>query len=604
MLYNILMDLFARQKSLVHVLQVVYAHTETSDGGDLYLTRFAEPYFEHLDTRNWYENNWFEANKIRLKGTSSVYRVPTKEVNGKSLDLVVKNCRVGEDVPLDTHTLQEFCDAEFNSPWEEFSLVMEMREGAYGPRDVKVKTQRPFAIYVPPDRMQAWQSGRSRSKINKIHAKHPGIDLDILKQYKLIYEWIHGMNLPEVFEHIDINNDEIIGHLKVLNAQVLSELDSKGYLVADMKPEHVIFSEPDTLEILEIGRSSGNKDAYKKQVEFVYKLVREGGYSVIDYELLLRTAKHEEEVKNSRRHHYLDDQRDRFKPTALPAHLKTTEVFGVPYIYGHAESTGGHLWVVGKNARLFDYFLPERWRKTPSLKLSETKEVFYTITKDNIHLVWEPSRVGEVPGDDDEDRFDPKIKKFGRNSPFEEFAIAQRLTELGIPTVYMRAIYMTGTPKIEPSQDLRKYESHRHILDPDGNPILQENFNYITIRGYYNGPDYSVAERGPLYTPMDLMRAVYKGIIDEATCRILVDEVKEKLKDAGYDGSLLKPNDLLLAVDGEGNIMNNSFGAPEVIICNFELIWDLSGTMKSPVVPSYDDLVDMSEYEREERFKR
>ena len=143
-----------------------------------------------------------------------MYRVPTREVNGKSLDLVVKNCRVGEDVPIETHTLQEFCDAEFNSPWEEFSLVMEMREGTYGPREIKVKTQRPLAIYVPPDRMQPWQSGRSRSKINRIHAKHPGIDLDILKQYKLIYEWIKGKNLPEVFEHIDINDEEIVRHLK------------------------------------------------------------------------------------------------------------------------------------------------------------------------------------------------------------------------------------------------------------------------------------------------------------------------------------------------------------------------------------------------------
>ena len=240
---------------------------------------------------------------------------------------------------------------------------------------------------------------------------------------------------------------------------------------------------------------------YKRQVDLLYQLIKEGHYSVIDYELLLRTAEHEEEVKISRRHHYLDDQRDRFKPTSLPAHLKRTEIFGVPYIYGHAESTGGHLWVVGRNARLFDYFLPERWRKTPSLKLSDKKEVFYTITKDNIHLVWETSRVGELPGEEDGGSDDPKIRQYGINSPFEEFAIAQKLNELGIPTVYVRAIYMTGTAKIEPSVDFRKYDSHKDILDPEGNPILRENHNYITIRGYYNGPDYSVARaRSALYT--------------------------------------------------------------------------------------------------------
>ncbi|MDA8433832.1 MAG: hypothetical protein M0Z60_12855, partial [Nitrospiraceae bacterium] len=490
--------------------------------------------------------------------------------------LVVKNCRVGEDVPIDTHTLQEFCDAEFNSPWEEFSLVMEMRESSYGPKEMRIKTQRPLAIYVPPDRMQAWQSGRSRSKINRIQAKHPGIDLDILKQYKMIYEWIKGKNLLEIFEHIDINDEELVRHLKVINYKALEDLAKKGYLVADMKPEHVIIGEEDTRRIEEMGKDEGEDDPVEKQVNFVHQLIHEGKYSVIDYELLLRTAEHEEAVKKSRRHSYLDDQRNRLKPTSLPAHLKRAEILGVPYIYGHAESTGGHLWVVGRNARLFDYFLPERWRKTPSLKLSDNKEVFYTITKDNINLVWETSRVGELP--DEEDYADPLVRANGINSPFEEFAIAHELKGLGISTVYVRAIYMTGTSKIERSADFRKYESHKHLFDPEGNPILQEQHNYITIRGYYNGPDPSVAEQGPQYSPVDLSKAVYKGLIDEATSRKLLAQVKERLRNAGYDGSLLKENDLLLAVDSGGKIMNNSDGEPEVIVCNFELIWKIPGT--------------------------
>ena len=113
---------------------------------------------------------------------------PRKEVEGKSIDLVVKNSRVGEDVPVDTHTLREFCDAEFNSPWEEFALNDELREGRYGPEDERVNIQHPMAIYIPPEKMQLWQSGRSRSKINRIRARHPGIDLDILKQYKLLFK--------------------------------------------------------------------------------------------------------------------------------------------------------------------------------------------------------------------------------------------------------------------------------------------------------------------------------------------------------------------------------------------------------------------------------
>jgi len=563
------------KKTLVNVLGVVYAHVKTSDGGDLYLTRFAEQYLTHFDTQNWYEPDWFNRHKIRLRGTGSVYKLPTKEVDGKVLNLVVKNCRVGEDVPIDTHTLMEFCDAEFNSPWEEFSLVMEMREGQYGPKDLKINTQRPMVIYVPPEIMQMWQSGRSRAKINRIRARHPGIDIDILKQYKLIYQWIEGYNLPEVFQFINVEEDMRVHHLKTIDRIATSDLDKKGYLVADMKPEHIIISENDTERIREMGqaKTDGSRD---DQIYYLYHLVNMGKYSVVDYELLLRTSAHEVEVKNSRRHSYLDDQRDRFTPTPLPDHLTNMEIFGVPYIYGHAESTGGHLWVVGKNARLFDYFLPERWRKTPSIRLSETKDVFYTITKDNIHLVWETSRVGEMP-DDEEVRLNPRIREFGINSPFEEFAIAHHLNNLGIPCVYVRAIYMTGTAKIEASTDFRRYESHKNILDPEGNPILQESHNYITIRGYYNGPDQWVAQQtGPLYSPIDLAQAVLRGLIDESQCRMLFRQVKENLKDVNYEGSLLKLDDLLLAVNANGEIVRDISGSPFVVICNFEHIWKCS----------------------------
>jgi len=559
------------RKSLVNVLGVVYVHTRTSDGGDMYLTRHAEQFHRHFDLSNWYEKSWFDEHKIRLRGTSSVYRVPTKEVGGRSLDLVVKNCRVGEDVPINTHTLQEFCDAEFNSPWEEFSLVTEMRDGRPGPGDMRVKTQRPMAIYVPPERMQLWQSGRSRAKINRIRSRHPGIDLDILKQYKLIYQWIEGKNLLEVFEHADVGQEELVRHLKAINAKVIGDLGGRGYIMADMKPEHIIISQEDTERIEEIGRS-GDGDAPRRQMEMVHRLLKEERYSVVDYELLMRTPEHENEVKFCRRHSYLDDQLNRFVPTPLPAHLSSAEVFGVPYIFGHTESTGGRLWVVGKNARLFDYFLPERWRKTPSLRLSDSKEVFYTITKDNIHLVWKTSRVGETPGGDDEGAV-AAFRRSGIPSPFEEFALANALSRLGIPTVYARAIYMTGSQKIEASSDLRKYQSHRGILDPEGNPILQENHNYITIRGYYNGPDHWVAEqKGPLYSPMDLSRALRLGIIDDSQCEGFMKKVKERLREAGYDGSLLEANDLLIALDAGKAIMKNVSGEPEVIICNFERI--------------------------------
>jgi len=310
----------------------------------------------------------------------------------------------------------------------------------------------------------------------------------------------------------------------------------------------------------------------------VYHLLTGGKYSVIDYELLFRTPEHEDRVKASRRHSYLDDMRDRMNPAPLPSHLSRTEVLGVPYIFGHAESTGGRMWVVGRNARLFDYFLPERWRKTPSLSLSEDNEVYYTVTKDNIHLVWETSRVGEFPADRKYNAAEiEKIRRYGINSPFEEFAIAQALNEQGIHAVYVRAIYTTGSVKIEVSVDPRKYQSHANIFDNDGNPVLDGQHNYITIRGFYNGTDEWVSEHGDeLLTPVDLVKAVRKKIITEAESKAFLEKVVARLHEAGYDGSLLKPNDLLLSLDTRGEIVKDKSGEPDIIICNFEVIWKIA----------------------------
>jgi len=572
------MDKSAPHTSLVNVLGVVYLHSKTEDGGDLYLTRHAEPHQEHLDIANWYEDAWFTEQRVRLLGTSSVYRVPTKPVNGTSLDLVVKHNRVGEDVPLNTHTLEEFVSAEFNSPWEEFALVMEMGDKQFGQRIEWVKVQRPLAIYVPPQPMQVWQSGRSRAKINRIRARHPGIDLDILKQYKLVYEWIRGKNLVEVFEHIRTEIPELVHHLKAMQKKAFDDLTAKGYHMADMKPEHVILDEDDCIRIGQAG-GDGAPAAAGKQIDMVYQLLSVGKYSVIDYELLFRTPEHEDRVKATRRHSYLDEMRDRFSPTPLPSHLSRTEIFGVPCVFGHAESTGGRMWVVGRNARLFDYFLPERWRKTPSLGLSEANEVFYTVTKDNIHLVWKTSRVGELPADKKYSAEEiEKIRQHGINSPFEEFALSQDLNRQGIHAAYVRAVYMTGSLKVEISADPRRYQSHRPIVDIDGNPVLAADHNYITIQGYYNGPDDWVPEHdGALLTPVDLAKAVKKGIIDGQQAEACLRKVIARLRDTGYDGSLLKENDLLLTVNGRGEVVNDQSGEADLIICNFEVIWKLAG---------------------------
>ena len=558
--------------SLTNVLGVVYFHSKTSDGGDIYLTQFGHPLASFLELDNWYEKEWFETRKERLQGTGSVYKVPTKCIDGQNLSLVVKNCRMGENVPLDTHTLMEFVNAEFNSAWEEFSLVMEMRENAFGPATITLHTQAPLAIYVPPEKLQLWQTGRSRSKMNRIAARHPGIDLDILRQYKLIYRWIEGKNLVEALEETGLHGAELENRLAPLTRKAIADLNDKGYAVADMKPVHIIIGDHDLAAIRAAAHRGDGPDAAEYHAG-VSRAIDHGAYSVVDYELLLRTPPHEQYVKSRRRHSYLDHQRDRFKETPLPPHLKALEIFGVPYIFGHVESTGGLLWVVGRDPNLFDFFLPERWRKTPSKKLSADNEVYYTLTKDNVHVVWKTSKVGEKPLNHQTAQHLELAQRYGYNSPFEEFAAAQFLNEHNVPTVYVRAIYVTGSKKLEESADMSRYESHACLVDPYGNPVLRENHNYITIRGYYNGPDRWVAQQDAhLLRPVDLLQAFSAGIIDKIEYEYTYASILKKISILGIDGSLLTGNDILVTIDEQGAVSREAGGLLEARVCNFELL--------------------------------
>ncbi len=192
--------------------------------------------------------------------------------------------------------------------------------------------------------------------------------------------------------------------------------------------------------------------------------------------------------------------------------------------------------------------------------------------------------MGEIPADKKYNAEEiEKIRHYGINSPFEEFAISEALNQLGIHAVYVRAIYETGSLKVEVSVDSRKYQSHQEIVDSDGNPVLAADHNYITIRGYYNGPDEWVSQHeNELFTPTDLIKAVRRKIIDEAQCRRFVEKTCARLRETGYDGSLLKANDLLIALDSKEKIVTDQSGEPDIIICNFEVIWKIADRTQAP----------------------
>ncbi|MFC1576736.1 hypothetical protein ACFL3N_00160 [Candidatus Omnitrophota bacterium] len=536
---------------VANILGVDYAHLRLKKGDDLFVTRYGLSFLKNLLPENfWTDNKWRENNSIRLSGSSCVYKVRTKKMQGKYKDIVIKWNRMGQDVPgaEEDDTLMY---AEFNSPFEEFSLVMDLRS-TMREYSGKIVTQKPLAIYVPSETVELWQTGRKEYKMQYKIDSHKEIALDMHRSYAVVYEWIKGIDAAQAFDK------EILveKYLKILTLGAEKKMQKIGFVVKDNKPHHVIVRPKQKT----LAKDRGGNILY----------------GLIDYELLERTPKREKELKKDKRLDYLERQRDRFKidtPNKFHPHLYHSVIFGVDYVYGHVESTKGRLWVVGKDPYLFDYFLPERWEKIPKTKISVYSDMYYTVTKDDIHLAWKLSKVGTRPDADPFKEGDKKILEYGYNSPFEEIAAAIELSRRGIPTIYPRAIY-TSSVKSEIS-DIHNPRDDRHksIYTPDGTPILDKAHDYMIIWGYWNGPDEKLATKdGDYYEGINTLQAYKEGIISKKQYYGLLRTEKEKMLEAGFEDLNLRGNHLLISLDSKKKVVVDDQGIPEIRVCNFEFL--------------------------------
>ena len=261
----------ACREETVSLLGVDYLKLETASG-DLYLTPFGLPFREQLDPRNWYSPEWFASHRTRLPGTSAIYKVSTRPSHGIGLNLVVRFSRVGEDIPMDTPTLYQYPDVEFNSPFEEFALVMQLRATCPGAGRVRIFTKRPLAIWSPAERRQLWQTGRHESKIAAKAARHPEVKLDILRQYLLVYGWIKGLNAVQGVEALGMTSAGGGAFLVDVTRRAIYDLSQHGFRMIDIKPEHVVLRfRPDGSLV----RRPGGQPAY----------------ALVDYELLERARR-------------------------------------------------------------------------------------------------------------------------------------------------------------------------------------------------------------------------------------------------------------------------------------------------------------------------
>ncbi|MBN2712300.1 MAG: hypothetical protein JXR97_07660 [Planctomycetes bacterium] len=447
----------------LRIMGVDYTHFVLPNGDDLYLTPYGLPLADHLTPDNYYSDlNWQAKNRRPLSGTSSVYYAKTKPIDGKQCEIVLKWNRMGQDIPGGTRAV-DFNNAEFNTPFEEFSLVYELRNTRYESPGA-IYTQKPLAIYVPNESLELDRLGRKAYRIRDKQNKHEEVQLHPQRRYAVIYQWIKGIDAYQAWKSDLITEKQ----LYFLAKRVKDAIERKGFIVADHKSTHIILRPQDDGTI--------RKDKRGRIL-----------YAYVDFELLHRTPDRETFIRSRNRKEYLKRQANRFSVKAeVPKHFYSVSIMGVNYIYRPIQSTGGALWVVGRDPELFDFFLPEKWRRTPRIKLSSHSQTYHTCSKDNVNLVWRVSRIGEIP---DMDPFRPeeqRILEAGYNSPFEEFALNRYLTDKGVLTTYPRAIYMTGSlSEIRASlKDEHKYESHKNIIMPDGEPLLRADRDYILIWGF------------------------------------------------------------------------------------------------------------------------
>ena len=271
-----------------------YVVLHLGEEGTLYVTRHGWPLLEQLLPAAWYTDQKYASIGRRMSvATGTVYRVPA-EAAGKTADLLIKFSRVGQEVPIwiepsaEAHiTQQDIANARFVGPFEEFGLCEEIRQGAFGPPQLHIRTKSPLAIYVPPRRYQPWQLGRQDSDFdisNNTQAEDPthlggaAVHLDKDLDYVLVYGWLHGDDAQVCYSRGEISREEF----ESLTPMVVAELEAKGFLMLDVKPLHFILRKRHQRRSSRTGEAAG--DFLRRNGQLVYAL--------IDYELVVRTQPH------------------------------------------------------------------------------------------------------------------------------------------------------------------------------------------------------------------------------------------------------------------------------------------------------------------------
>ena len=277
------------EESRVKVYGVRYVYLRDPVGNEFYVTRLGWGLLDNLRPSNWYNDKRYVKEGERLfEGSGHVYRMPTYNSHGNRRDLVVKFSRFAETVPL--HVAKTFPDkmpadigaAEFNDPFQEFGLLIDLRNGHFGRQDLRIKTKHPVAIFSPATKLAPWKLGRQKERFDRyrrgmaknLDPKYSKIDLDFERQYLYLFAWVKGRNAANYMEDGLLSKEEV----RELTLRVEAELEEKGFKVLDNKPSHIIL------------REDGKGGLIKRHGKHEYALV--------DFELLLRTDPYQEFLRS------------------------------------------------------------------------------------------------------------------------------------------------------------------------------------------------------------------------------------------------------------------------------------------------------------------
>ena len=206
------------------IFDVFYLHMILDNEDDFYVTKYGLPFIKHLYLGNYLtDDSWFNKHSVRLEGSSTTYKLATKKIDGISKDIVIKYNRMGQDIP-GNEECEELNSSEFNSPFEEFSLLMELRNSKYESPG-RIITQKPLAIYVPSERVELWQLGRREYKMQTMKEIHKDVELDMFRSYVMIYEWIKGIDAAQACREGFLDENE----MTALTLRVEKEMKTVKY---------------------------------------------------------------------------------------------------------------------------------------------------------------------------------------------------------------------------------------------------------------------------------------------------------------------------------------------------------------------------------------